>query len=286
MLAKQYGVSAVCRALGVSRSGHYARRSRKPSARQKDDIALGDEIENIHARARGVYGYPRIRLHLSRQGRGHSKRRVARLMAQRGLKGRRRGKYKPQCTHSNHEYGYSRNLLKQELGGSSNNVHQAWVSDTTYIKTDQGWAYLAVTMDLYSRYIVGWSMSAANDSALTIEAVEKAAKAFNPPKDFIHHSDRGSAYASDGFRKAIGQVKARSSMSAKGNCYDNAAMESFFGTLKAECTLNLAYRDFNQAEQSIFSYIEGFYNSSRLHTSIRCTPKERISNAIAKDMAA
>jgi len=121
MLAKQYGVSAVCCALGVSRSGHYPRKPRKPSARQKDDIALGDEIEKIHASARGVYGYPRIRLHLSRQGRGHSKRRVARLMAQRGLKGRRRGKYKPQCTHSNHEYGYSRNLLKQELGGSSNN---------------------------------------------------------------------------------------------------------------------------------------------------------------------
>lgn len=277
MIAVEHSVSAVCEALGLSRSGYYDRATREPSRRSAEDAALADIIEEIYRDNRCVYGCPRIELALRLQGRGHGKRRIARLMKERGLKGRSRGRFKPLLTYSEHQYGYSRNLLaKMDFPKLA---HQVWVSDTTYIKTDQGWIYLAVTMDLHSRYVVGWKVSPLNDSELTACALEKAAKE-HPATGLLHHSDRGSTYASGRFIASLKELQALSSMSRKGNCYDNAAMESFFGTLKAECVQGISYRDLEQAHQSLFSYIEGFYNTRRLHTSIEMTPLQKLQQSL------
>lgn len=277
MIAVEHSVSAVCEALGLSRSGYYDRATREPSRRSAEDAALADIIEEIYRDNRCVYGCPRIELALRLQGRGHGKRRIARLMKERGLKGRSRGRFKPLLTHSEHQYRYSRNLLaKMDFPKLA---HQVWVSDTTYIKTGQGWIYLAVTMDLHSRYVVGWKVSPLNDSELTACALEKAAKE-HPATGLLHHSDRGSTYASGRFMASLKELQALSSMSRKGNCYDNAAMESFFGTLKAECVQGISYRDLEQAHQSLFSYIEGFYNTRRLHTSIGMTPLQKLQQSL------
>lgn len=155
MLAKEHSVVAVCKALGLSRSGYYASMSSAAGLRKSQDIELGETIESIHSGSRGSYGCPRVRMESRRRGLRHSKRRVARLMRERGLKGRRRGKRKPITTHSEHQYGYSRNLLKEALKETSSPMPETWVCDTTYIATDEGWAYLAVTMDLRSRYVLG-----------------------------------------------------------------------------------------------------------------------------------
>jgi putative transposase len=277
MIAGGHSVSAVCEALGVSRSGYYDRATREPSSRCAEDAELADIIEEIYRDNRCVYGCPRIDLALRLQGRCHGKLRIARLMKGRGLKGRSRGRFKPFLTHSEHQYGYSRNLLgKMDFPKLA---HQVWVSDTTYIKTNQGWIYLAVTMDLHSRYVVGWKVSPINDSELTACALERAAKDHSVV-GLLHHSDRGSTYASDRFMVSLKEIQAVSSMSRKGNCYDNAEMESFFGSLKAECVQGISYRDLEQANQSLFSYIEGFYNTRRLHTSIGMTPLQKLQQSI------
>ena len=277
MIAGEHSVSAVCEALGASRSGYYDRATREPSKRSAEDGKLADIIEEIYRDNRCVYGCPRIELALRLQGRGHGKLRIARLMKERGLKGRSRGRFKPFLTHSEHQYGYSRNLLgKMDFPKLA---HQVWVSDTTYIETDQGWIYLAVTMDLHSRYVVGWKVSTLNDSELTACALEKAAKE-HPAAGVPRHSDRGSTYASERFMVGLKELQAVSSMSRKGNCYDNAAMESFFGTLKAECVQGIPYRDLEEANQSLFSYIEGFYNTRRLHTSIEMAPLQKLQQSI------
>jgi len=156
--------------------------------------------------------------------------------------------------------------------------HQVWVSDTTYIRTGEGWAYLAAPMDLHSRYIVGWSLSSANDSELTVKALRKAAISHGGAK-VLHHSDRGSTYASNRFRQDLDDLNAVASMSGKGNCYDNAAMESFFGTLKAECVQGLEYSNLEQAHQSLFAYIEGFYNTRRIRTAIAMSPLQKLGDA-------
>ncbi len=275
-LCQDHRVSAVCEALGMSRSGHYARSSREPSRRSREDRELGDAIERIYRGHRCVYGYPRMRLALRAEGLFHSRRRIARLMAGRSLKGRRRGRFKPWTTDSSHGLGYDPNVLAAQ--GPPSRPHEVWVSGTTYIKTGQGWAYLAATMDLHSRYIVGWSLSASNDGELAVSALEKASSRHGGRK-VLHHSDRGSTYASNGFRQSLRDLEATGSMSAKGNCYDNAAMESFFGTLKAECVQGLEYRDLGQARQSLFSYIEGFYNTRRIHTSVGMSPLQMLGDA-------
>lgn len=270
-LCREHSLSAVCAALGVSRSGRYARLSRGRSARAQRDERLGAMILAIHRDNRQVYGYPRVCLALKLQGVAHSRRRVARLMGELGIEGRRRGRFKPQLTDSRHGLGYDPNVLGALAAPRA--PHQVWVSDTTYIRCESGWAYLAATMDLHSRYIVGWSVSAANDSDLTAGAMEKARRA-HPNAAPLHHSDRGSTYASEGFRRSLRGLER--SMSRKGNCYDNAAMESFFGTLKAECSQGVAYRDVEEARRELFSYIEGFYNSRRLHTSIGMSPRSKL----------
>lgn len=270
-LCEEHAVAMVCRTLGFSRAGHYA--GKRASSRERQDQVLKDRILAIYRDNLCVYGYPRMDLALRAEGVSSSRRRIARLMRELGIQGRRRGRFKPVCTDSRHTLGYDPNLLGEveETGVA----HQAWVSDTTYIRCRQGWAYLAVTMDLHSRYVVGWSVSSVNDSGLTVEALEKARRGY-PEARPMHHSDRGCTYASRGFRKCLKEIEAARSMSRKGNCYDNAAMESFFGTLKAECVHGLVYRSVEEAHQALFEYIEGFYNPRRIHTSIGMSPLQKL----------
>lgn len=276
-LCREHSLAMVCEALSISRSGAYAKLSRTPPLRSVEDAELGVAIERIHSENRRVYGYPRVRLALRRIGRFHSRRRVARIMRSLGLKGRRRGKSRPWTTDSRHELGYEPNLLA--FAGRPDRPHLAWVSDTTYIRTDEGWAYLAATMDLCSRYVVGWSMSRRNDGELAVSSLESASRRHGGI-GVLHHSDRGSTYASHAYREKLGEMDAVASMSGKGNCYDNAAMESFFGTLKAECVEGVAFRDLEQAQATVFAYIEGFYNTRRIHTSIGMAPLEKLREAL------
>jgi transposase InsO family protein len=192
-------------------------------------------------------------------------------MRELGLRGVCRGKFRPRGTDSRHGYGYAPNLLGELERVDS--PHQVWVSDTTYIMTEQGWAYLAVTMDLGTRYVAGWSVSARNDSELTAAAARKALARFGSAEP-MHHSDRGSTYASWEFLQAIAGLER--SMSRKGNCYDNAAMESFFGTLKAETGCCGAYADAEQLASALFVYIESFYNTRRIHTALGGSPLEAL----------
>lgn len=278
-LCKEHSVSMVCRTLGLPRSTHYARLGRGPSQRRRQDAELGEQIERIHRDNRCVYGCPRIHLALRLGGRRHSRRRVARLMAERGLRGRRRGGFKPALTDSRHDLGYDPNLLGRIE--TTQRPHQVWVSDTTYIRLGDSWAYLAATMDLHSRYIVGWSLSRCNDSDLAVAALETARRRHGG-RNVLHHSDRGATYASKAFRKQLSRLLAQRSMSAKGNCYDNAAMESFFGTLKAECVQGLDFRDLEHLRRWLFAYIEGFYNTRRLHTSIGMAPRQKLEEALSE----
>lgn len=271
-LCGEHAVSTVCATLGLSRSGHYARAKAVPSARSVEDDRLKAIILRAHRDCLGVYGYPRVRLELRRRGVRLSRRRVARLMGELGIRGVCRGKFKPHATDSRHGYGYAPNLLGElELVESP---HQVWVSDTTYIKTEKGWAYLAVTMDLGTRYVAGWSVSTRNDSELTAAAAGKALARFASAEP-MHHSDRGSTYASWEFQQAIAGLER--SMSRKGNCYDNAAMESFFATLKAESGCCGAYDNAEQLAAALFVYIESFYNTRRIHTSLGRSPLEALS---------
>jgi transposase InsO family protein len=272
-LLREHSVSAVCSAFGLSRSGQYARAKARPSARREQDERIKATVLRVHRDGFGVYGYPRIRLALRREGFRHSRRRVARLMAELGIRGVCRGKSRPCGTDSRHGYGYAPNLLGKLDRVES--AHQVWVSDTTYIRTGEGWAYLAVTMDLATRYVAGWSVSVRNDSELTAEAAGKALARFRSARP-MHHSDRGSTYSSWEFQQAIGGLER--SMSRKGNCYDNAAMESFFGTLKAESGCCGSHAGVPELEQALFAYIESFYNTRRIHTSLGKPPLEALKD--------
>lgn len=277
-LRKEHSVSAVCRTLGVSRSGHYARLRRVPSERELEDGQLGDLIVRIHRESHCAYGCPRIQTALRKLGRRHGNARVERIMDRRGVVGCSRGGFRPATTDSAHSLGHAPNLLAD--AGMPDSPGQLWVSDTTFVPCGEGWAYLAVTMDLFSRRVVGWSVSETNDAELAASALRKAIER-ERARWIIHHSDRGSTYASARFRAALDGMEATQSMSRKGNCYDNAAMESFFGSLKAEWIRAMAYRDLEQARQSIFAYIEGFYNTRRIHTSIGMAPDQKHREASA-----
>ena len=270
-LRQSHSVAMICDTLGLSRSGHYAREKAGPSARKEQDERLKATILRIHRDCFGAYGYPRIRLELRSMGIRLSRRRAARLMAELGIRGVSRGKFKPCSTDSRHGHGYEPNLLG-ELD-SVESAHQVWVSDTTYIRTAEGWAYLAVTMDLATRYVAGWSVSRRNDSELTALAAAKARSRFGGASP-IHHSDRGSTYASWEFQQAVKGLQR--SMSRKGNCYDNAAMESFFGTLKAETGCCGVYANADELAGALFAYIESFYNTRRIHTSLGKSPLQAL----------
>jgi len=264
-LAVEFPVAAVCQTLGLSRSGYYAWLQRKPSRRQLADEKLLPLIGQIHQQNRCAYGSPRITQQLKHQGRPCGRHRVARLMRQAGLRGLQKRSFRPRTTDSNHELSIAPNRLKQCPPPSRPDT--VWVADITYITTAQGWLYLAAVMDLYSRKIVGWALADHLKSSLPKEALSRALASRRPAAGLLHHSDRGVQYASNEYRALLQSNRVLSSMSARGNCYDNASMESFFSTLKTE----LLYRQKWQGQEvklAVFDYIETFYNRKRLHSAL------------------
>jgi transposase InsO family protein len=224
-------------------------------------------IEGLFNESRRTYGSPRIHAALRARGVSCGLNRVARLMRKLGLKPRMKKKFRVQTTNSNHDHPIAPNLLNQDF--STDHPNQIWVSDMTYIPTDEGWLYLSSTMDLCSRSIVGWSMSASMDADTSvIAAMKMALERRSPPRGLIHHSDQGIQYACSGFRDLLRAYGIKASMSGKGNCYDNAVKESFFHTLKTELVVHERYRTRAEARASLFDYIEVFYNRQRLHSSL------------------
>ncbi len=258
----QYSVHMMCRLLRVSRSGYYAWRVRPESRRVAKDREITRVIRRVHAESRGVYGSPRIRAELQDEGYACGRHKVARLMREAGLRGCPRRRYKV-TTERAPVHPVAPNLIRQDFTAKAPN--QRWAADTTYIATQKGWLYLAVVMDLYSRRIFGCSMNRLHSRYLVIDALKMATDSRRPESELIHHSDRGSQYTSDDFRNELLKHGIRSSMSGRGNCYDNAVVESFFGLLKRECVNRCRYRTHDEARAALFDYIECFYNRKRRH---------------------
>ena len=261
----RYPVRRICALLGISRSGYYAWRKRKPSQREHDKQILIHHIRGAYKRSRKIYGSPRVYAQLKKQGIACNLKTVAKYMRQEGLKGQR--KYRRiVTTNSRHAFPVAPNLLNR--GFHAERPNQKWVGDITYIRTAEGWLYLAGVLDLFSRKVVGWEMSSFIDADLVERALRMALYQRQPAFGLLHHSDRGSQYASHQIRNILAANHIQISMSRRADCYDNAVMESFFGTLKNEWVHHQKYQTRSQARTDIFSYIEGFYNTVRLHSSL------------------
>jgi putative transposase len=268
-----YGVNTLCRALGVSRGGYWGWLKRRPSARQLGDSLLLSDIRRLHGKNRKVYGSPRIHDALGKEGVHCGRKRVERLMKQNGIKAKQGKKFKPVMTDSTHQLPVAPNILNRQFRRDRPN--EVWVADTTYISTKEGWLYLAVVLDLFSRRVVGWAMGDRNDRGLPLRALHMAAQRRCPPRGLIHHSDRGSTYASLDYREALRQYGMTCSMSRKGNCWDNAPMESWFHTLKVESVHDQIFATRKAAMAVIFEYMEVFYNRQRICSAIGgFTPSE------------
>jgi putative transposase len=274
----QYPVAMMCRVLQVSTSGYYAWRVRPESERAKTDRELTRVIRRVHADSKQVYGRPKITAELKEEGFDCGERRVGRLMREAGLKGCPVRRFKV-TTQSDPGHPVAKNLLQQDFKAEKPN--KRWAADITYISTRQGWLYLAVVMDLYSRRIVGWSMDHWISRHLVLDALSMAVGQRHPEGELIHHSDRGSQYTSDDFREALERHGITCSMSARANCYDNAVVESFFGIMKRERVNRVRYRNREEARADIFDYIECFYNRKRRHGYLG-----NISPAAFEEMAA
>ena len=261
-----YPVRTCCRLLGVSRAGYYACRDRPESARAGRRRELAERIDRIHRENRQVYGSPRVHQVLKREGQDVSVNTVADIMRERGIKAKTRRRYVPRTTDSAHAQPVAPNLLGRRF--TAELPDQKWVADVTYIPTDEGWLYLAGVLDLCSRKIVGWSMTDHMRVELVGEALKMAILQRDPGGELLHHSDRGVQYASDDYQHLLQSHNMVVSMSGQGNCWDNAAMESFWSTLKGELVEQTHYATRAQAKQSIFEYIEVFYNRKRLHSAI------------------
>jgi putative transposase len=229
----------MCRLLCVSRSGYYAAKTRPESARSKLDRELLHEIKRVHEKSKGVYGSPRIQAELADEGHQVGRHKVAQLMRLERLRGCPKRRYRV-TTKRDPRHRVAKNLLEQDFFTAKPN--QKWVADITYISTKQGWLYLAVVIDLYSRRVVGWSMSQWMTRRIVVDALRMAVDARDPGNDLIHHSDRGGQYTSDDFRDELVKYNIECSMSSTGNCYDNAVAESFFGLMKRERVNRTRYR--------------------------------------------
>jgi putative transposase len=260
-----FKVGRMCDIVEVSRSGFYARLRRPESQRTAENQQLVTKIRLIHGQSRKSYGAPRIHRELKEQGVPCSKNRVARLMRREEIKAKTPRKFKA-TTDSKHNLPVAPNLLDQRFDIIEPN--KVWLADITYVATEEGWLYLAGIMDLGSRRIIGWSMDKQMSRTLTIEALRMALGTRADVQGVMHHSDRGSQYASEDYQKLLRSEGMICSMSRKGNCYDNAVMESFFGTIKTECLYDFRFRSREEARTIIFDYIEIFYNRQRRHSAL------------------
>jgi putative transposase len=256
----------LCEVLEVSRSGYYAFQKRPVSERQARRQELVEQMQQVHQeRHKDCYGSPRMHKELLAKGYEVCENTVAQLMKDHDIKATTKRKFR-HTTDSNHPYPVAENLLNQEF--EQDQPDQVWVSDITYIPTREGWLYLVCVLDLYSRRVVGWSMSERMTKELVLAALEMALLQRRPEADLMHHSDRGSQYASEAFQRLLRDENITCSMSRKGNCYDNAVMESFFASLKKELVHQADYQTRAEARHSLFEYIEVFYNQQRLHSAL------------------
>lgn len=265
-LSSEYPLVELCQALGLSRSGYYQWLNRPESQRAKANREMVAKINVLHEENRRCYGSPRITQVLRRQGVTIGKNRVARLMRTQGLRAKSKRPFRPRTTDSRHAERVAPNRLKQLP--SLDRPNQVWVADITYIWTAAGWIYLAAVMDLYSRRIVGWSLGSSLETSLVTEALSRAQRERRPAPGLLHHSDRGSQYASSAYRALLAILKMTPSMSGLAHCYDNAAMESFWSSLKNELVHHEPFSNIDHARRAIFEYIELFYNRKRLHSAL------------------
>lgn len=263
---RRWPVGTMCRVLKVSRSGFYRWQGRKPSARQIRREELLERIRIAHRQNQELYGSPRIHRVLLIGGQVVSRNTVAKLMRQAKIRAKTRRKFVPRTTDSRHHQPVAANLLARDFTAQA--PDRKWVADITYVPTRQGWLYVAAVLDCFSRKIVGWAMDDQMPADLVSDALKMALYSRRPGRGLIHHSDRGVQYASEDYQQLLACHGIQVSMSGRGNCYDNAMMESFWATLKTERVHQESYATREQARISIFEYIEVFYNRNRLHSSI------------------
>jgi len=258
-----YPIEILCDVLGVSRSGFYAWRKRKPSGRATTRARLAAEIAAVHKKSKRRYGSPRIHRELRAKGVRVSRKTIESVMREKGIVARHKRRFR-RTTDSNHAHPIAPNLVARDFEPTAAN--QVWAGDVTYIATDEGWAYLAVLLDLFSRRVVGWAISETNDTELALAALSQAVRGRLVPAGLVHHTDRGSPYASADYRVALAARGIVASMSRRGNCWDNAPSESFFASLRVELVDDERYATRAAAAASIGDYIENFYNTERLHS--------------------
>lgn len=264
---QEYPVNVLCRVLGVARSGYYVWRARQPGPQAQRRAALVEAIRAVHAKSRGRYGSPRVHQALRTQGTACCVNTVAKVMQQAGIRAKTARRFVVRTTDSQHAQPVAPNRLRQDFTVATR-PDQVWVADITYLATGEGWLYLAAVLDLCSRKVVGWCVADHLRTELVAEALQRALRQRRPAAGLVHHSDRGVQYASDAYQELLQRHEALPSMSRRGNCYDNAVMESFFGTLKTELTYHDSYATRKEAELALFEYLEGFYNTTRLHSSL------------------
>lgn len=262
----EYPVRVLCEAMDVSSSGYYAWKVRPESPRKAANRHLLKEIQQLHDQHRKRYGAPRVHAALRAEGQTVSRGRVERLMRRHGIRAQPPRAFRVSTTDSNHALPVAPNLLDRNFSSAAPN--QVWLTDITYVPTDEGWLYLAVVLDLFSRKAVGWAMRDHMRTELPLAALTMAIQRQKPRPGLLHHSDRGSQYASTDYRKALKNQGIIQSMSRKGNCWDNAPMESFFGTTKSELVHHQRYPTREAAKRDLFAYIEGYYNRQRLHSAL------------------
>jgi transposase InsO family protein len=260
-----FHIDLMSKVLKVSRSGYYAWLRRPVSERQKYNMYLSERIRSIYEQRKRVYGCLRITAELKDEGFSCSKNRIARLMRKQGITARTKRRFRV-TTNSNHKLRVAENLVEMRFNPEKKN--NIWTTDITYIWTREGWLYLSVILDLWSREIISWNAERIMDENLVIKTLEKALKSRKPNGELILHSDRGSQYASIKLRKVLKENNIQQSMSAKGNCYDNAPTESFFSTLKRELVYRERFKTREEAKQKLFEYIEVFYNRQRRHSTL------------------
>ena len=262
---EQFPVQRLCGVLGVSASGYFAWKDRPACRRQRDDLVLLAHTRSSFALSNGTYGSPRMTRELQDNGFAVGRRRTARLMRENDLKARQKRRFK-RTTDSEHSWSVAPNIIDQDFAADGPN--QKWGVDISYVWTREGWLYLAVVIDLFSRRVVGWAVGDRLHRRLAIAALQTALTMRRPPEGLIHHSDRGSQYCSIDYQAVLRSYGIRISMSGKGNCYDNAMVETFFKTLKSELVWRTTFFTRAEAERDIARYIDGFYNPVRRHSAL------------------
>ena len=274
----EFPVAPMCQTLDVSRSGFYAWLRRPPSSRALRRALLVERIGAVHRDSRKLYGSPRVHRELLEQGQSVSENTVAKLMRLNAIRSKIAKRFVPHTTDAKHPFPVAENLLNRDFKAQAPN--RKWVTDITYVETSEGWLYVSAVLDLYSRKIVGWSMAEHLRMELVAEALKMAFIRRKPDAGLLHHSDRGVQYASSVYQDLLAQNGCVCSMSRSGNCYDNAAMESFWGTLKTELVYQQKFATHAQAKAAIFEYIEVFYNRKRRHSSLNYQSPETFEAAL------